>query len=494
MEPTPLDRLMDSPRLPSIPSLAVKIVDMVQRPEISIEQLADALMLDPALAARILKTANSGFYGRPRSVTRLRDAVMVLGLRSVKSLALGFSLVSDLKRQGSGGFDHSTFWQRSLLAGTAARVVATTTRQHQSEEAFLGGLLHGLGMITLSQTLGAAYQETIRAANGDFEALREAERARFGMDHAEVGGMLAERWNLPVPLVAALRHYAAPEKAPAEVRALVRCVTTGVHCAGLMLDLNGGRALERFRSDCMDWFNLPAEEAEGLLPRIVADSSILTETLDLPRSGSISAEEVLSRANEALLQLTLETERENARLEAAHQQLATEASTDGLTGLANRRHLDEFLSEHHRIASRYRTPLSLLFLDVDNFKRFNDTYGHQAGDDILRQLANTLRAEFRDADLPARYGGEEFAVVLPSTDLRGAIECAERTRSAIEGMRVTVDGKPIGVTVSIGVSGYAPGVSLEALVHAADTALYAAKRDGRNLVRVAAAGLSAAVA
>jgi diguanylate cyclase (GGDEF)-like protein len=213
------------------------------------------------------------------------------------------------------------------------------------------------------------------------------------------------------------------------------------------------------------------------------EARLLGRMLDVADAG-FGAEDVLERAREALLQLTLESERENAQLAAERQRLATEASTDGLTGLANRRHLDEYLEEHFRIASRYGTPLSVMMVDIDHFKRVNDEYGHDVGDQVLREVALTLRETMREADLCARYGGEEFVVVMPSTGLEGATECAERVRAAVERRVMFASGNKLRVTVSVGVSGYRGGEQPAAgwMVKEADMALYEAKRNGRNQV------------
>jgi diguanylate cyclase (GGDEF)-like protein/PAS domain S-box-containing protein len=164
------------------------------------------------------------------------------------------------------------------------------------------------------------------------------------------------------------------------------------------------------------------------------------------------------------------------------------ASVDGLTGMANRRRFDEILEQEWLRAQRDQTPLSLLMIDVDHFKLYNDSYGHLAGDDCLRHVAQVMR-EFinRPADLPARYGGEEFAVILPDTDRQGALEIAGRMRLAIEHLGIPHADSPWGiVTFSTGVATLFPGQGEEHsfLVHAADGALYRAKRSGRNRVEV----------
>ncbi|MHB8765825.1 MAG: sensor domain-containing diguanylate cyclase [Deferrisomatales bacterium] len=165
------------------------------------------------------------------------------------------------------------------------------------------------------------------------------------------------------------------------------------------------------------------------------------------------------------------------------EQLKALAATDGLTGLANRRvFLDRLAAEAVR-SRRYPGGLALILLDVDHFKKVNDTHGHPAGDEVLRRVAQCLRGFARETDLVARYGGEEFAALLPSTDLAGARILAERVRAGIEALAVTWDGKTIPVRASLGVSTLEGEKDTpEALVARADQALYAAKQGGRNRV------------
>ncbi|MDB5416470.1 MAG: diguanylate cyclase [Rubritepida sp.] len=171
--------------------------------------------------------------------------------------------------------------------------------------------------------------------------------------------------------------------------------------------------------------------------------------------------------------------------------LAALATTDGLTGIANRRRFDDDLLTEWRRAARDGTSIALLLLDVDHFKAFNDRYGHPAGDECLRSVASSIAATIRrPGDKAARYGGEEFAVILPATDLVGALDVAERVRGAIEALSLRHEGNGTGVvTVSIGVAGTVPSplvpIETSALIKASDEALYQAKHTGRNRVVVA---------
>jgi diguanylate cyclase (GGDEF)-like protein len=182
------------------------------------------------------------------------------------------------------------------------------------------------------------------------------------------------------------------------------------------------------------------------------------------------------------LQEALE-EREKELLEV-NERLRFMSQTDALTGLANRRHLNERIDEMFAHAIRLAEPFSLVMCDLDKFKSVNDTYGHQAGDEVLKQLATILREEAREIDRVGRYGGEEFMLLLPGAELDDAMTFAERVRKRIEGNTFTFAGGTLTRTASFGVAGW-PHPRIEQcddLVRTADDALYVAKETGRNKV------------
>jgi two-component system, cell cycle response regulator len=156
--------------------------------------------------------------------------------------------------------------------------------------------------------------------------------------------------------------------------------------------------------------------------------------------------------------------------------------TDGLTQVANKRHLDDFLEREIARATRHNRPLSLALLDVDNFKRINDEYGHLAGNHVLQGIAALASRQVRRDELIARYGGEEFAVVLPETTAADAVRFCERIRAAVESEPFEFDGETLRVTVSLGAAALEPPESLESLIARADANLYRAKQSGRNCV------------
>ena len=194
-------------------------------------------------------------------------------------------------------------------------------------------------------------------------------------------------------------------------------------------------------------------------------------------------DELLSRIRVGLRIVGLEQ-----ALRKANERLQVLATTDGLTGVLNRRTLLERLGEELERAWRERKPLSLLMLDIDRFKRINDTYGHPAGDRVLVEMAERLKSHLRPYDLVGRYGGEEFVVVISGADAEEGVAIAERIREMISSDPFPLDHGPLKVTVSIGVASFQPGdyngvgQLAETLLKRADAALYRAKEGGRDRV------------
>ncbi|MCW3040869.1 MAG: diguanylate cyclase, partial [Solirubrobacterales bacterium] len=173
-----------------------------------------------------------------------------------------------------------------------------------------------------------------------------------------------------------------------------------------------------------------------------------------------------------------------------HETVERQAVTDELTGLFNRRRFQAVLAGEVERSRRFGQPVGLVMLDIDNFKKVNDTYGHPAGDLVLKEVARILREFSREIDVPARYGGEELCVILPGTDLEGAFQLAERVRTGIEGLQLpirTADDEPLRVTASFGVATVPQNAEdPRGLVAGADAALYQAKHSGKNRTERAA--------
>jgi diguanylate cyclase (GGDEF)-like protein/PAS domain S-box-containing protein len=180
-----------------------------------------------------------------------------------------------------------------------------------------------------------------------------------------------------------------------------------------------------------------------------------------------------------------DTAMDEQALQQANAELAEMGRTDGLTGLYNRRAWEELLSAEYKRDDRTGMKSVLVMFDIDHFKRVNDTHGHPAGDEVIRQVAQTLAAIKRESDIAGRYGGEEFGVILVDTDIVGGLHFAERLRSAIEALSIDYDGRTIRFTISLGLSeiGHFPE-GYRGWLEQADQALYHAKQNGRNRASV----------
>lgn len=218
------------------------------------------------------------------------------------------------------------------------------------------------------------------------------------------------------------------------------------------------------------------------------------------RLAEVNAEirHVLGNLSSPILNVTQEmlsaTAQLQKELQLAKQQIAlkqqelevhaSEARTDSLTGLRNRRSFDEELNRLFAQRQRQGTVLSLLMIDIDDFKRINDEFGHLGGDDVLQSFSQALNTTLREMDIVCRYGGEEFAVICPGSHLRDAAFAADRIRHVIETTAVHVEGRRHRITASIGVAEAVPGEIAETLVQRADKALLSAKQAGRNCVHL----------
>ncbi|MCX5658162.1 MAG: GGDEF domain-containing protein [Planctomycetota bacterium] len=486
-ERTLLERVLESPKLPSLPAVALEVIELVQQRDLDFRQIARTISHDPALTAKILKTVNSSFYGHAHTIGTISQALVVLGLNTIKTLALGFTLVGNLKQSCGSGFDLMTFWRRSLHRAVAAKVLTKHAGIPQQEEAFLGGLLQDLGILAMSQTLEGEFDALMVDTGLDPARLSERTRERYGTDPLEIGVALGQQWNLPPVLIVAMRFRGAIEQAPAEFVPIVRCITLGDNIADVFLSDVPGPALANYHKNALEWLGISAEKANELLESSHESCKEMQRLLELPTGPLGNAKEVLARANETLLQLSLAQQVQSAELEQQNRKLAEQAITDPLTGAANRRRFNDYIAAQFDLAPLNGEPVSLLFLDVDHFKKFNDTYGHQSGDNVLVQVATTLRRLLPPPCLVARYGGEEFAAVLPGVDRNSASRAAELVRRAIAQAVVHAeDGQKLSVTASIGVATFDGTVfsRVEQFIKASDQGVYAAKAAGRNCVRI----------
>ena len=496
-----IQRIRNCPNLPSMPAIAMQVLDLASKPDVDIAEIARIITKDPALSGKILRTVNSSFYSRSQTVGTISHALVILGLQAVKTLVLGFSLVTNLAKNKSnggaaGGFKHVTYWRHSIYSATAARSLAARVKVVQQEEAFLAGLLMDIGMLVLDQVLGEAYGK-VHATVASHAALAEAERAALGTDHAAAGAVLAAQWKFPPLLAAPIASHHEPEAVEdPTLRKLTELVRVGGCCADVFVDEQPAAAIAVVRQMCQAQYGMAEADCDALLDEIGKRTKEVASLFEIQIGAGSDFETIQRKANEVLIELTLQTQqhahaltKQATSLVEQNQALKKQATTDSLTGLANRARFDQFLADQFALAARTGKPLALLLMDVDKFKTVNDRFGHPVGDKVLKHLGAVLATAARPGDLAARYGGEELCMVLPDTNRATATATAERIRRAIALRPLPVIAAPgLPVTASVGVACLEPPNSpFRAPAHllkAADLAVYNAKRSGRNCVRV----------
>jgi diguanylate cyclase (GGDEF)-like protein len=486
-------------KLPSPPAIAIRILEAVRDCHSTSCSLAKIVSADPALSAQVLKLANSSLYPSNAKVDCVERAVTLLGVETLKNIALSFVIAKANSGNGRNGFDFNRFWKRALTAAVGANFFADLLGVKKSNT-FVTGLLMDIGMLFMYVSHPDAYMSVFSEKLAGTGSLLESERAIFGTDHQEIGARVLEHWQLPNQIYEPIRYHHRSRAAPdgfdrdAAILWLADKASSVYH---------GGNSVEKItaiQKILGGYNNIDAPAVTDIIDQIGEQCLEVMSLYDVDPGGMKPYSQLLQQANEELGRLNLsyeqlildlkqqkhKSDRLANELRATNEQLRELALKDGLTGLYNHTYFQDALKKEMSQAGRYGHALSLLLFDLDHFKKVNDTHGHPTGDRVLEEVGAVIRKATRRADIAARYGGEEFAVILPETDLKGARVIAERLRGAVEGLYITSDrNTTLSITISCGIAAASPlcrDTKKTTFIHAADQALYRSKRNGRNRV------------
>lgn len=482
--------------LPSSPQVAARILETTAASSLLLPDLEAVLVHDPALAVKVMRLANSTLFGAAGRISTMGHAMARLDIHIAKLIALSFQLTPPA--QGAE-FDYEAYWRRSQFISVVAARLARHFPEVNVDEARITGLLAELGLLVLAEYRKDAAATIFAEAKRTGQPIEAVTRHYLGADHAGLAARLLHHWHFPDAIVNAIQvfpHASMIDDLDEHPRELAKVL----HIASLIADyliLGNDQKLAAVHIWTEMWARLDADATTAFLGSFHDQIERLEELRHTP---TLSNDELLAEARRQMVQVSLatatnlvmtarqaeETQIQVERLQKQRDMLAQQVTTDPLTGIGNRKLFDARVREEIKRCQRRHTPLALIMFDLDHFKRLNDTYGHQAGDEVLKAATRAIRGCLRASDIVVRYGGEEFIVIAPDTDMQGAEALAERMRVTLADSTIPYNGQQLGITASFGV-GVANDLSridaVDPLVALTDKCLYEAKRAGRNCVR-----------
>ncbi|MEZ6244101.1 MAG: HDOD domain-containing protein [Phycisphaerales bacterium] len=425
-----LEEILGSNSLPSLPGVAVRVLELTSDPNVSLEELARLIRNDQALSAKILQTVNSSFYGLRQRCSSIQKALGLLGLNPVKSLVLGFSLVVTVDGQEDDEFDYRSYWRRALFGALGARAFAEAKRLPQVEEAFLAGLFQDIGMIAMRSALGRRYLDVLQVAAGDHARLPRLEFDAFEVTHATVGALLAEHWRLPSELGIPIRYHESPTAAPSECSQIVRCVALGNMVLELLDATEPAQPLRRLYARAHSWMAMSALEVDEIVTKIGEWTREAAKLFSVDAGQTPDAPSVLRRAERRLVEIRQDGQFESYAERNFESVLQSSQERDGLTGAMGRDGFVAAIREGAPVAVAGDAPITVVQIMLEGLGAVTEKHGAHARDEVLLGVVSQLHTLFEPmGGIVCRLSESIFGVVLPGTARAPAVLAAERFRS-----------------------------------------------------------------
>lgn len=475
--------------LPSMPAAALRIVSLCEDPELEISTLADTVALDPALSARILKTANSAAYSPSSAVTSLDRAMVMIGTKLVKLTALGFVVSATLSDEIDADEEVvAQVWRQCLVKSVACREIARMAHRQLAPEAFLSGLFDGMGQLLGMVTRGDTYGPLLAA---EIFPSADSEREVLGMSTGELVRAALDSWGMPklYTRVLAAAEAGSPGFDDSTVGRLAATLVLAREATHLLLGYPGGGAYVDAAATAL---RVDRDAVDALAADIGEHVATLADALGVDLRGEVDFPALLAQAREQMIHASRELAEESLRksslihdLKNEREQFRRDSLTDRLTGLANRgRFVGQVEQALASTTGGSEGSVAVLLVDLDGFKNVNDSLGHPIGDKLLVEVAERFRHAVGEARALARLGGDEFAILVDRVGTPDTVdELGQRVLDALSEPAV-VGGRQVAISASVGiaVSSAVDGTAV-ALLRNADAAMYRAKRDGKSCCR-----------
>lgn len=420
--PTTLD--LTNVKIPSLPVAAVKILELVQDPDVDVQALGRTIELDPALSARIVRLANSSLFGLTREISSVRQALVILGLRTVKLAALSFTLVDSLGK-GAKAESMSACWRQILSNAMACRMLGKLF-EIDPEEGFLGGLMQDIGLLVCAESLGKDYLDLFDSSMSDASAktFDQMEKDRFGVAHTEVGAELIEQWRLPPRLATAIREHAEMDLAAAYRdgrKDLSVLLATADAISGFLLRPTPSN-LERFNVVAESFGDL-SSEIDKFVQRLEMQVGEMAELLELELPANRTFEEILEKARELSKDLRVE-------------------SRDGLP-LRVRQELAR--------AKREKSPVSVVLLRLTSVSQLAKSGRADAAERLHQAAARILQSVTRECDALFRLNLSTFCILAANASKEGVERLQQRLIPELQKAWVEVGSEKVYARFVFGV-------------------------------------------
>ncbi|RLB62954.1 MAG: GGDEF domain-containing protein [Deltaproteobacteria bacterium] len=495
--------VLTSDNLPTLPPVASKLIALTSDEDTTFTDIANLVSQDIALSAKVLKVSNSAFYGFPQQIGSIHQAASILGTNALASLVMSFSFLSIGTGSSKSQFNFEEFWQRSLSAAAVSKLILEQVQGADTEQIFISGLLQNMGELIFCSTFPSDYDKVLAEINPGQGDAREVECSVFGVDHALIGYEVAKNWGFPPRLILPILYHHSPGDYKGEDEK-IQLASRALYLSDILISILYSDKPEehnkRFRSETKRLLGLKTRQIEEILSAAHSEVEQAGASFGMKFGDIKPIHEILQEANIRLSHMNLDYEQMNKQLIKAkisleklteelrekNKLLDNMAHIDGLTNIFNNRYFQGAFDKELSRATRNSSQFSLVLIDIDLFKSFNDTYGHLIGDFVLVEFARVLGKNLREYDILARYGGEEFVIILPDTSEDEAIVVAEKLRLAVETTAFKDSKDTYNVTASFGLSLFDSAEekkdSKKELIKMADVALYDAKDRGRNKV------------
>ncbi|WP_447554325.1 diguanylate cyclase [Vreelandella sp. EE22] len=476
--------LVNADYLPSLPAVALQVLDVARTPHASLKEYACVIEHDPALTTRLIAVANSAHHVRaPNAAKSSLEATQRLGTDATLATVLSFALFEDDQANEVA----TPTWQRAIASAAIASQLAQRLCPEHLGYAFTVALLQDIGILALQMAYPDEAKTLYNQRDLSHTQLAKAERHRFGCDHTLIGAWLAAKWGLPESIVSAIDESHDSVFTDDDV---ALCIRFSGPLADAWLSANPAQSFATLLYELSASNTKHVVTLEALFYTMHRQISLLSDLLKLAVPLPMDSVKVLNDAKQLLFQHTLaisarlEAQQEKfSLLEQKHCALMERSRIDPLTQLANRAWLEEQLRERFMLCHQKERTMSVVFIDLDHFKVLNDRYGHRTGDEVLQCFGKVLSSLISAGDVAGRYGGEEFLIILPNATAQNAKQLSQRILTLLknEPMAQSSDG-PLYISVSIGVACLEDGIfsNEHELIAAADQSMYSIKHSGRN--------------